>query len=150
MTRSLPLLFACSGCSYAGRMAYELAQELDRRGIVEMSCLAGIGAGKTHFLNQLRDREVWIIDGCPIECSLGVFQQVRKRVDVHIHLHELGVRKKAQAPQSFDMEHLVRVALEQATVQRQITRRYDQTHDRPQRPASDVPQKSSADRKEKQ
>ena len=125
MTRSLPLLFACSGCSSAGRMAYDLAQELDRRGVAEMSCLAGVGAGKTHFLNQLRDREVWVIDGCPIECSLGVLQQVRKRVDVHIRLHELGVQKKARAPQSFDLEHLVRGALEQAGAQRQTTRRYD-------------------------
>ena len=150
MTRSLPLLFACSGCSYAGRTAYELAQELDRRGIVEMSCLAGIGAGKTHFLNQLRDREVWIIDGCPIECSLGVFQKIRKRVDVHIRLHELGVRKKARTPQSFDMDHLVRKTLDYAATQRQITHLFDQAHGRPLRPASNVPQKSSTDRKDKQ
>jgi uncharacterized metal-binding protein len=145
MTRSLPLLFACSGCSNAGRIAYDLAQELDRRGIVEMSCLAGIAAGKTHFLDQLHERAVWVVDGCPIECSMGVFQQALRRVDIHIRLHELGVRKKG-APQSFDLEKLVRAALEQAAAQKQ----FKQGHDRPRRQASGIPQESSAEREEEQ
>ena len=78
-----------------------------------MSCLAGVGAAKPHFLKQLRDREVWVIDGCPIECSLGVFDQVSEHVDVHIRLHELGVRKKAERPIATEFDALVEAVLAQ-------------------------------------
>ena len=122
MTESIPLLFACSGCSPAGRLAYDLALELDRRGIAEMSCLAGIGAQRPHFIKQLRDREVWVIDGCPIECSLGVFESVCQHADIHIRLHELGVRKKQGAPQGLDLERMLEAALGQVANQRQRLR----------------------------
>jgi uncharacterized metal-binding protein len=112
MNDSIPLVYACAGCSPAGRLAYDLAQELDRRGIAEMSCLAGVGAARPHFLKQLDGREVWIIDGCPIECSLGVFGQVPRQVNIHIRLHDLGVRKKTGAPPQMDMDRLVKAALE--------------------------------------
>jgi len=98
MRAELPIALACSGCSEVGQFANQVALELNRRGIAEMSCLAGVGAAKRHFLKQLRDREVWIIDGCPIECSLGAFHQVQEHADVHIRLHVLGVRKQAPRP----------------------------------------------------
>jgi uncharacterized metal-binding protein len=79
-------------------LAYLVALELNRRGIAEMSCLAGVGAGKSHFLKQLKGREVWIIDGCSIECALGIFVSGRGGVDVHIRLHDFGIRKQAPVP----------------------------------------------------
>lgn len=109
-----PIVFACSGCSPAGQLANAVALELDRRGIAEMSCLAGIGAAKRHFLKQLEGREVWIVDGCPIECSRGVFEQVRKHVDVHVRLHELGVRKADEPPEGAAFEKLMDGVLDQA------------------------------------
>jgi uncharacterized metal-binding protein len=88
-----PLVYACAGCSFAGRLAYELAQELDRRGEAEMSCLAGVGAKHPHFLRQLEGREAWIVDGCPIRCAQGVLAQAGRTPDRHIRLDELGIRK---------------------------------------------------------
>lgn len=120
--KRLPLVFACSGCSLAGRLAYDLAQEFDRRGMAEMSCLAGVGAGKSHFLKQLQGREVWIIDGWSIECSLGVFKQVPGTADVHIRLHELGVKKRSGAPPGWDMERLLDAATKQVSEQRALKR----------------------------
>lgn len=98
MNPKLPLAFACSGCSNSGQLANYVALELDRLRLAEMSCLAGVGAGKSHFLKQLKDHETWIIDGCPIECALGIFNQMQKGVDSHIRLHELGVRKNSPIP----------------------------------------------------
>ena len=121
--KRLPLVFTCSGCSLAGRLAYDLGQEFDRRGIAEMSCLAGVGAAKSHFLKQLRGREVWIIDGCPIECGLGVFAQVRRQADVHIRLHELGVKKNSGAQAGWDLERLLEEATKQVSKQRALKRR---------------------------
>lgn len=113
MPEKIPIVFACSGCSNAGQLADNLARELDARGIAEMSCLAGVGAAKKHFLKQLMGREVWVIDGCPIECSLGVFDNVSENIDVHIRLHDLGVRKNAELPTGTDFAELVESVLQQ-------------------------------------
>jgi uncharacterized metal-binding protein len=119
MRTQLPIVFACSGCSDAGQLANQLALELDRRGIAEMSCLAGVGAAKQHFLRRLNDREVWIIDGCPIQCSLGVFHQVHEHVEVHIRLDELGVRKNAQLPAGPLFEELIDGVLDRVAHEKQ-------------------------------
>ena len=117
MSERIPLVFACSGCSNAGQLAGQVALQLDRRGVAEMSCLAGIGAAKPLFLKKLRDREVWVIDGCPINCSLGVFDQVREHVDVHIRLHDLGVNKKSEPPTGTDFDELIESVLLQVKQQ---------------------------------
>lgn len=117
MPLKLPIVFACSGCSHAGRVAYDLAQELDRRGIAKMSCLAGVGALKSHFLRQLRNCETWLIDGCPIQCALGVFERAQQSLDAHIRLHELGVRKGSRPLPVVNIEPLIDAALKQVAVQ---------------------------------
>lgn len=120
MSKSIPLLFTCSGCSNAGQLSDQLARELDRRGHAEMCCLAGVGAAKPHFLKKLVDREVWLIDGCPIECSLGVFSQISAHVDVHLRLHEYGVRKNAPLPDAGELEALIEALLQDAARQRAL------------------------------
>ena len=112
MSKSIPLIFACSGCSNAGQLANDLARDLDRRGICEMSCLAGVGAGKEIFLKRLRERKVWVIDGCPIDCSLGVFDQVKEHVDVHIRLGDFQVKKNAAPPSGAEFDQFVETVLE--------------------------------------
>lgn len=114
MTDRRPIVFACAGCSFAARLSWELAKELDRRGIAEMSCLAGIGARKKPFLNKLRHREVWVIDGCPIECGLGIFDLIDARVDRHIRLADLGFKKNAEPEGGVDMDALINRVVEQA------------------------------------
>jgi len=109
-----PIVFACAGCSFAAKLSWELARELDRRGIAEMSCLAGVGARKKPFLKQLHDREVWVIDGCPIECGLGIFDLIDTAVDCHIRLADLGIKKNAEPEGGVDMAALINRIVEQA------------------------------------
>ncbi|MCC6153257.1 MAG: putative zinc-binding protein [Candidatus Hydrogenedentes bacterium] len=102
-----PLVFACAGCSDVGRLAYDLARELDRRGIAEMSCLAGIAAGKSPFLRKLKDRDVWLIDGCPIDCAEGTFSKADQRSNRHIRLADLGFKKNEPIQRWINMNELV-------------------------------------------
>src|SRR5690349_7987288 len=81
-----PLVFSCSGCSLAGKLADERARDLDRRGDAEMSCLAGIGARRPSFLAELKNREVWVIDGCALECARGVFEQAGQAHAITKHI----------------------------------------------------------------
>lgn len=119
MHADLPLVFACSGCSEAGQLANRVALELSRRGAAEMSCLAGVGAEKPPFLKQLRSREVWVVDGCPIECALGVFQRIARYVDVTIRLHEFGVRKRDPPLDEQQFAALIEQVLHYARSQRE-------------------------------
>ncbi|CAG0930920.1 hypothetical protein PLCT1_01586 [Planctomycetaceae bacterium] len=107
MPRPRPIVFACSGCSFAGRLAYDLAQEIDRRGLAEMSCLAGLGAGFASFRRKLPGRRAWIIDGCPIECARGVFDRNGDRADLHVRLRDLGFSKNRAPEQGVDLGALV-------------------------------------------
>jgi uncharacterized metal-binding protein len=93
MIPSLPLVYACAGCSFSGRVAYDVAQELTRRKVAQMSCLAGVAAELPVFTQPLDEREAWIIDGCPLECAKGVFDKLGRRVERHIRLREYGVPK---------------------------------------------------------
>lgn len=145
MSKQLPLLFACSGCSNAGELADRLARELNRRGIAEMSCLAGVGAAKTLFLKKLIEREVWVIDGCPIECSLGVFAQFSEHVNVHIRLHDFGVRKNAPLPTGQQFDDLVAAVLQQIAARNQTQATGNQSNETIATPlVQEVPQQQEA------
>lgn len=93
MSEPRPIVFACAGCSNAGRLPYDVARVLDAGGTWRCPAWRGVAAGKPSFLKKLADRPVWVIDGCPIECAAGVFEQVGRPVDLHIRMHQLGVRK---------------------------------------------------------
>lgn len=106
MKPTKPLVYACAGCSWVARAAYEIAQELDRRGSAEMSCLAGVGARRPAFIKQLDGRETWIIDGCPIDCGRGVFEVSGREPTRHIRLYEFGMKKAQPAPEQVDVVKL--------------------------------------------
>jgi uncharacterized metal-binding protein len=103
----LPIVLACSGCSFAGALANRIARELDRRGIAEMSCLAGVAAQRPHFTKQIASRAVWVIDGCPIECGRGILALQDIRPEAHIRLDRLGVRKNSPPQEGVDMNTVI-------------------------------------------
>jgi uncharacterized metal-binding protein len=109
-----PLVFACAGCSPAGKAAYDVAQHLTARGEAEMSCLAGVAAELPHFQKQLHGREVWVVDGCPLQCALHVFLKQQREVARHIRLHDHGVKKQLGLPEGVTLEAFVEELLKPA------------------------------------
>ncbi len=107
MPADSPLVYACAGCSPAGRAAYEVAQSLTSRGDAEMSCLAGVAAELPYFRKQLAGREVWVVDGCPLECARQVFRKQGRDVAYHIRLHDYGVKKQIGLPEEAALEDVV-------------------------------------------
>jgi uncharacterized metal-binding protein len=63
-----------------------------------MSCLAGVAAELPVFLRVMQGREVWVIDGCPLECAKGVFEKLNRPLDRHIRLRENGIAKNSSRP----------------------------------------------------
>jgi uncharacterized metal-binding protein len=69
----LPLVYSCSGCSSSAQMSNHFAIALDRRGLAEMSCIAGVGAGVPSLVKVAKKaaetgRPIIAIDGCALTC----------------------------------------------------------------------------------
>ena len=94
----LPLVYSCSGCSSAAQLANHLAVRLDRAGVAEMSCIAGVGGAVPSLVRKARDaadtrRPVIAIDGCVLACARACLAQRGLQPTLHLQLQESGVRK---------------------------------------------------------
>ncbi|MFZ5510645.1 MAG: putative zinc-binding protein [Pseudomonadota bacterium] len=99
----LPLVYSCSGCSSAAQMTNFVALQLDREGVAEMSCIAGVGGNVPHLVNIARSgRPIIALDGCPLECARSCLRQRGVEPDMHLVLSNFGVKKKYHA--EFDVQ----------------------------------------------
>ena len=98
-----PIVYSCSGCSSAAQMANYIAVRLDRSGVAEMSCIAGVGGNvKKLVRTAVSGRKIIVIDGCPLACSKACLGNHSVSPDLHIDLSRLGVSKKKH--EDFNME----------------------------------------------
>ncbi|SBV37025.1 DGC domain containing protein [uncultured Stenotrophomonas sp.] len=98
MTRSLPLVYSCSGCSSAAQMANHLALQLDRAGEAEMSCIAGVGGGVTGLVRTAQSkRPILALDGCVLRCVSACLANAGVVADTHLVLSDYGVKKRKHA-----------------------------------------------------
>lgn len=103
-----PIVYSCSGCSSAAQMANHIAVRLDRMGLAEMSCIAGVGGNvKKLVRTAVSGRKIIAIDGCPLACSKACLNNHAVRPDVHIDLSKLGVSKKQH--EDFDVNEAGRI-----------------------------------------
>ncbi len=97
-----PLVYSCSGCSSAAQMANYIAIQLDRAGIAEMSCIAGVGGNvKSLVRTALSGRKIIVIDGCPLACSKACLHHHHITPDMHLELTAMGVSKRQH--EDFDL-----------------------------------------------
>lgn len=109
-----PIVYSCSGCSSAAQMANYLAVQLDRKGVAEMSCIAGVGGNvKKLVRTALSGRPIIVIDGCPLACSKACLNNHSVQPDVHIELSRLGVSKKQHEDFEMAQANELLVQLEQ-------------------------------------
>lgn len=93
--KKLPLVYSCSGCSSAAQLANHVAVQLDRRGLAEMSCIAGVGGDVPSLLKTAHSgRPMVVIDGCPLECARKSLERHGIVPDEHVQLGREGVRKR--------------------------------------------------------
>ena len=73
--RKSRLLYACSGAADVGQIADLTARQLAKEKFGAMSCLSGIGAGLSGFLDSAKEADNIVIDGCPVSCGKKMFEQ---------------------------------------------------------------------------
>ncbi|NTV10719.1 MAG: zinc-binding protein [Zoogloea sp.] len=105
----LPLMYACSGCSSSAQMSNYLALRIDRLGVAEMSCIAGVGGGVAPLLRLARSgRPILAVDGCQLGCVRACLEGQGITPDIHVVLTEHGVHKRQHA--DFDFEQAEEMA----------------------------------------
>ena len=99
----LPLVYSCSGCSSAAQLANHVALQLDRRGLAEMSCIAGVGGDVPYLLKIAQaGRAIVALDGCPLVCVKSCLARHGLTADRHYQLQQYGVKKRQHT--DFDVE----------------------------------------------
>lgn len=96
---ALPMVYSCSGCSSAAQLANHVAVRLDREGLAEMSCIAGLGGDVPSLVRKAHDavqagRPVMAVDGCVLACVKHTLARHGIAPTQHIELWRMGVRKR--------------------------------------------------------
>ena len=98
-----PLVYSCSGCSSSAQLANHVAVRLDRTGVAEMSCIAGVGGGVKALVKTAHSgRPIIALDGCPLECVKSSLARHGIAPDRHYQLQQYGVKKRQH--EDFDLE----------------------------------------------
>ncbi|MBX9756530.1 MAG: zinc-binding protein [Pseudomonadaceae bacterium] len=91
----LPLVYSCSGCSNVAQLANTLALRLDRQGLAEMSCIAGVGGRVPSLVSKAKSgRRILALDGCPLQCVKSCLAQHDIEPEIHLILSQSGLRKR--------------------------------------------------------
>lgn len=94
----LPLVYSCSGCSSAAQMANHLAIAMDRRGVAEMSCIAGVGGDVPKLVRVAKSgRPIIALDGCVLACVRNTLARHGVAPASYHLLSDMGVRKRYQS-----------------------------------------------------
>lgn len=105
---SLPLVYSCSGCSSAAQLANHVAVKLDRRGVAEMSCIAGVGGDVPYLVKIAKSgRPIVALDGCALVCVRSSLARHGIAPDRHYQLQQYGVKKRTH--EDYDPEQAAQV-----------------------------------------
>jgi uncharacterized metal-binding protein len=91
----IPLVYSCSGCSNIAQLANDVAVKMDREGLAEMSCIAGVGGNVKPLVKKAQSgRKIIAIDGCVLQCAKSCLKNVGVSPDVHYILTDHGMKKE--------------------------------------------------------
>ncbi|MBL0337499.1 MAG: putative zinc-binding protein [Chitinophagaceae bacterium] len=91
----LPVVYSCSGCSGAAQMANYLAVQLNKNGIAQMSCIAGIGSHNKPIVEMaMKSKMVIAIDGCKLACARNCLEQHAVSPALHVLLTDWELPQK--------------------------------------------------------
>ena len=88
------LVLACSGGSNVGQVSNSVMVELDRNGVGNAYCLAGVGADLSGFVESAKAARTILIDGCPVGCGKKIFEKNGIEPTRYFVVTEFGIEKK--------------------------------------------------------
>ncbi len=90
-----PLIYSCSGCSNIAQVANQVAIELSRNNVAEMSCIAGVGGGVNSLVKQAKNSQhIIALDGCALHCVKNCLAAHNIQPHQHYTLTDYGIKKR--------------------------------------------------------
>jgi uncharacterized metal-binding protein len=87
------VILGCSGGSNVGQIANNLMIELEKNGLGNSYCLAGVGAGLSGFVETAKSARTIVIDGCPVACGKKIFENYGITPTQYFVVTEMGIEK---------------------------------------------------------
>lgn len=87
------LILSCAGGSNVGQISNAIMVELNKRGIGNAYCLAGIGGDLTGFVESAKFADTILIDGCQVGCGRKVLERHGIIPTKYYIVTELGIEK---------------------------------------------------------
>jgi uncharacterized metal-binding protein len=92
---TIPLIYACSGCSNVAQLANSAAVELNKLELAEMSCISGVGGGVKSLVRKAQSgRDIIAIDGCPLACVKHCLGRHNIEATHYYELTQIGLKKQ--------------------------------------------------------
>jgi uncharacterized metal-binding protein len=114
-TGGVTLLYTCSGAADVGELADRTVRKLWKEGFANKTCLAGVGADLSGFVQSAKGTDVNItVDGCPIACARKCLERIGVK-PVSIMLADLGY-KKGESTVTEDKINSIAAAVKEASV----------------------------------
>ena len=89
----IKLIYACSGAADVGEIADQAARRLRSKGYAKMTCLAGVGAGLSGYVESAKGADFVIaIDGCATACAKKSLERIGVNPISYI-LTDMGLEK---------------------------------------------------------
>ncbi len=86
-------VFACSGAADLGEISDFVARKLHSDGVRQMKCLAFVGGGIQDMIDSVKDSNMLVIDGCPLDCGKLTMEKNGITNFCHLRLTDMGYTK---------------------------------------------------------
>jgi len=86
-------VFSCSGAADLGEISDLVARKLHKDQIRQMKCLAFVSAGITEMIDSVKDSNMLVIDGCPLDCGRITMEENGLTNFCHMRLTDMGYEK---------------------------------------------------------
>ena len=87
-------IFPCVGSSNVGQLSNKIAIELEKKGLGNPMCTSGIGGRVSGIMKSAEASDkIIVIDDCPLNCASKTLELAGFKVDSHIIISELGIKK---------------------------------------------------------
>jgi len=71
----IKMVVSCSGASNLGQIANNTAVKMQESTVVQMTCLAALGARVNAYIKSVQEAGMVVIDGCPVACGKRTLEQ---------------------------------------------------------------------------
>ena len=87
------IVMACSGACDLGQITDLVARKLQDNSVRKMNCLAVVGAGIEKSIEDFKNKNILMLDGCPIDCGKKIMDKAGIANYKYFRITDLGYEK---------------------------------------------------------